>query len=71
MSLLRYKLRGWRGHSGGNGIIDEYPIRHMLNLETVNTYEERKTFIASRLGVILPGSVRLNERRADRVNVLR
>ena len=25
---------------GGNGIIDEYPvIRHMLNLETVNTYE--------------------------------
>ena len=24
----------------GNGIIDEYPvIRHMLNLETVNTYE--------------------------------
>ena len=25
---------------GANGIIDEYPIiRHMLNLETVNTYE--------------------------------
>jgi glutaryl-CoA dehydrogenase len=25
---------------GGNGIIDEYPvIRHMMNLETVNTYE--------------------------------
>lgn len=25
---------------GGNGIIDEYPvIRHMINLETVNTYE--------------------------------
>jgi glutaryl-CoA dehydrogenase len=25
---------------GGNGIIDEYPvIRHLLNLETVNTYE--------------------------------
>jgi len=25
---------------GGNGIMDEYPIiRHMLNLETVNTYE--------------------------------
>ena len=26
--------------TGANGIIDEYPvIRHMLNLETVNTYE--------------------------------
>ena len=25
---------------GGNGIIDEYPvIRHMMNLETVKTYE--------------------------------
>jgi glutaryl-CoA dehydrogenase len=25
---------------GGNGISDEYPvIRHMLNLEAVNTYE--------------------------------
>jgi len=25
---------------GGNGILDEYPVmRHMLNLETVNTYE--------------------------------
>ena len=25
---------------GANGIIDEYPvIRHMINLETVNTYE--------------------------------
>jgi len=25
---------------GGNGISDEYPVmRHMLNLETVNTYE--------------------------------
>ena len=25
---------------GANGIIDEYPvIRHVLNLETVNTYE--------------------------------
>lgn len=25
---------------GGNGIVDEYPIiRHMMNLETVNTYE--------------------------------
>ena len=25
---------------GGNGIVDEYHIiRHMMNLETVNTYE--------------------------------
>jgi glutaryl-CoA dehydrogenase len=25
---------------GANGIIDEYPVmRHMLNLESVNTYE--------------------------------
>lgn len=29
-----------RDMHGGNGIIDEYPvIRHMMNLETVNTYE--------------------------------
>lgn len=32
--------RDCRDMLGGNGIIDEYPvIRHMLNLETVNTYE--------------------------------
>lgn len=32
--------RDARDMLGGNGIIDEYPvIRHMLNLETVNTYE--------------------------------
>jgi glutaryl-CoA dehydrogenase len=32
--------RAARDMLGGNGIIDEYPvIRHMLNLETVNTYE--------------------------------
>ena len=32
--------RNARDMLGGNGIIDEYPIiRHMLNLETVNTYE--------------------------------
>ena len=25
---------------GGNGISDEYPVmRHLMNLETVNTYE--------------------------------
>jgi glutaryl-CoA dehydrogenase len=29
-----------RGILGANGILDEYPvIRHMLNLETVYTYE--------------------------------
>src|SRR4051812_9914894 len=32
--------RDARDMLGGNGIIDEYPIiRHMMNLETVNTYE--------------------------------
>jgi glutaryl-CoA dehydrogenase len=32
--------RDARDMLGGNGIIDEYPvIRHMINLETVNTYE--------------------------------
>ena len=32
--------RNARDMLGANGIIDEYPImRHMLNLETVNTYE--------------------------------
>ena len=32
--------RDARDMLGANGIIDEYPIiRHMLNLETVNTYE--------------------------------
>ena len=29
-----------RGMHGGNGIVDEYHvIRHLLNLESVNTYE--------------------------------
>jgi glutaryl-CoA dehydrogenase len=32
--------RAARDMHGGNGIMDEYPvIRHMMNLETVNTYE--------------------------------
>jgi glutaryl-CoA dehydrogenase len=32
--------RNARDMLGGNGILDEYPvIRHMINLETVNTYE--------------------------------
>lgn len=33
---------------GGNGISDEYHvIRHLMNLETVNTYEGTKARIAS------------------------
>jgi glutaryl-CoA dehydrogenase len=32
--------RSARDMLGANGIVNEYPvIRHMLNLETVNTYE--------------------------------
>ena len=32
--------RAARDMHGGNGVSDEYPvIRHMLNLEAVNTYE--------------------------------
>jgi glutaryl-CoA dehydrogenase len=32
--------RAARDMHGGNGIVDEYHvIRHMMNLETVNTYE--------------------------------
>ena len=32
--------RNGRDMHGGNGISDEYPVmRHMLNLEVVNTYE--------------------------------
>ena len=32
--------RAARDMHGGNGISDEYPVfRHMVNLETVNTYE--------------------------------
>ena len=37
---------------GANGILDEYPImRHMANLESVKTYEERTTFTISSLDV--------------------
>ena len=32
--------RAARDMHGGNGISDEFPVmRHMINLETVNTYE--------------------------------
>ena len=40
VSMALQTARLARDILGGNGIIDEYPvIRHMLNLETVNTYE--------------------------------
>ena len=40
-----------RDMHGGNGISEEYPvIRHMLNLETVNTYEGTNDIHALILG---------------------
>ena len=42
---------------GGNGISDEYPVmRHMLNLETVNTYEGTHDIHALILGRAITGS---------------
>ncbi|MGE4132193.1 MAG: acyl-CoA dehydrogenase family protein [Bdellovibrionales bacterium] len=42
---------------GGNGIIDEYPvIRHMLNLETVNTYEGTEDIHRLVIGQQITGS---------------
>jgi glutaryl-CoA dehydrogenase len=41
---------------GGNGISDEYPVmRHMLNLETVNTYEGTHDIHALILGKAITG----------------
>ena len=41
---------------GGNGISDEYPVmRHMLNLETVNTYEGTHDIHALILGLAITG----------------
>ena len=41
---------------GANGITDEYPIiRHMLNLETVNTYEGTHDIHALILGRAITG----------------
>ena len=41
---------------GGNGISDEYPvIRHMLNLEVVNTYEGTHDIHALILGRAITG----------------
>ena len=40
VSIALQTARLARDILGGNGITDDYPvIRHMLNLETVNTYE--------------------------------
>jgi glutaryl-CoA dehydrogenase len=40
-----------RDMHGGNGISDEYPVmRHMLNLEVVNTYEGTQDVHALILG---------------------
>jgi glutaryl-CoA dehydrogenase len=45
-----------RDMHGGNGIVDEYPvIRHMLNLETVNTYEGTHDIHALILGRAITG----------------
>lgn len=45
-----------RGMLGGNGISDEYPVmRHMLNLETVNTYEGTHDIHALILGRAITG----------------
>jgi glutaryl-CoA dehydrogenase len=41
---------------GGNGIVDEYGIiRHMLNLESVNTYEGTHDIHALILGRAITG----------------
>ena len=46
--------RNCRDIYGGNGISDEYPIfRHMVNLETVNTYEGTSDIHALILGKYL------------------
>ena len=48
--------RDARDMLGGNGIIDEYGvIRHMMNLETVNTYEGTHDIHALILGRAITG----------------
>ena len=45
-----------RDMHGGNGIVDEYHvIRHVMNLETVNTYEGTHDVHALILGRALTG----------------
>jgi len=48
--------RDARDMLGGNGIIDEYHVmRHMINLETVNTYEGTADIHALILGRAITG----------------
>jgi len=48
--------RECRDMLGGNGIVDEYGvIRHMLNLEAVNTYEGTQDIHALILGRAMTG----------------
>jgi len=48
--------RAARDMHGGNGIVDEYHvIRHMMNLETVNTYEGTHDIHALILGRAMTG----------------
>jgi glutaryl-CoA dehydrogenase len=48
--------RAARDMHGGNGIADEYQVmRHMLNLETVNTYEGTHDIHALILGRAITG----------------
>ena len=48
--------RECRDMLGGNGIVDEYGvIRHMLNLEAVNTYEGTADIHALVLGRAITG----------------
>ena len=64
-TLKRYKrvqgkaldiARQSRDMLGGNGIVDEYGvIRHMLNLESVNTYEGTSDIHALILGRAITG----------------
>lgn len=48
--------RNARDMLGGNGIVDEYHIiRHMVNLETVNTYEGTEDIHALIVGRAITG----------------
>lgn len=56
VSTALHTTRLARDILGGNGITDEYPIiRHMLNLETVNTYEGTEDIHRLTLGRYITG----------------
>ncbi len=58
--------RDARDMLGGAGISAEYvPIRHMLNLESVITYEGTETIHQLTIGRELTGSTRSNALRSD------